>query len=285
VAAAVAQLDEIGPVIVRLDQAKVLRTQIDDLTATILDSGDGLTLDELLAEAADGEPGPLASQSETLREKLAELAAAIEGLAEKRQAAQTRFSEANERPDATIAAADLAQAKAEMEIQAEAYVRKRAETTLLRWTVDRYRREKQAPLLQRASAIFSTLTLGRYSALMVDIDGTTTRLSAISADGTGVVPVSGMSEGTIDQLYLALRLSAVEESLAAGVALPFLADDLFINYDDERAAAGFKVLAKLAQKTQVLFFTHHEHLISVARTALEPVNVSTCRIGDLSLAL
>jgi uncharacterized protein YhaN len=285
VAAAVSQLDEIGPVIVRLEQAKVLRTQIDDLTATILDSGDGLTLDELLAEAADGEPGPLASQSETLREQLAELAAAIEGLAEKRQAAQTRFSEANERPDSTIAAADLAQAKAEMEIQAEAYVRKRAETTLLRWTVDRYRREKQAPLLQRASAIFSTLTLGRYSALMVDIDGTTTRLSAISADGTDLVPVSGMSEGTIDQLYLALRLSAVEESLAAGVALPFLADDLFINYDDERAAAGFQVLAKLAQKTQVLFFTHHEHLISVARAALEPVNVSTCRIGDFSLAV
>jgi uncharacterized protein YhaN len=119
----------------------------------------------------------------------------------------------------------------------------------------------------------------------VDIDGTTTRLSAISADGTGVVPVSDMSEGTIDQLYLALRLSAVEESLAAGVALPFLADDLFINYDDERAAAGFKVLAKLAEKTQVIFFTHHEHLVGVARGALKPADVSTCRIGDLSSAL
>lgn len=285
VTAAVSQRDEIGPVIARANQAKALRTQIDDLTATILDSGDGLSLDELLAEAAGVDPGSLASESETLQEQLAELAAAIEGLAEKRQAAQTRFSEADERPDATIAAADLSQAKAEMETQAEAYVRKRAETALLRWTVDRYRREKQAPLLQRASAIFSTLTLGRYSALTVDIDGTTTRLSAISADGTGVVPVSGMSEGTIDQLYLALRLSAVEESLAAGVALPFLADDLFINYDDERAAAGFQVLAKLAQKTQVLFFTHHEHLINVARATLEPAKVSTCRIGDLSLAL
>jgi uncharacterized protein YhaN len=283
VTAAVSQRDEIGSVIARADHAKALRTQIDDLTATILDSGDGLTLDELIAEAAGGEPGPLASESETLQEQLAELAAVIEGLAEKRQAAQTRFSEADERPDATIAAADLSQAKAEMETQAEAYVRKRAETTLLRWTVDRYRREKQAPLLQRASTIFSTLTLGRYSALTVDIEGTTTRLSAISTDGAAVVPVSGMSEGTIDQLYMALRLSAVEESLAAGVALPFLADDLFINYDDERAAAGFQVLAKLAQKTQVLFFTHHEHLINVARAALDPVNVSTCRIGDFSL--
>jgi uncharacterized protein YhaN len=119
----------------------------------------------------------------------------------------------------------------------------------------------------------------------VDIEGTTTRLSAISSDEATVVPVGGMSEGTIDQLYLALRLAAVEESLATGVALPFLADDLFINYDDERAAAGFQVLAKLAEKTQVLFFTHHEHLINVARVALEPVNLSACRMGGLSLAL
>jgi uncharacterized protein YhaN len=42
--------------------------------------------------------------------------------------------------------------------------------------------------------------------------------------------------------------------------MPFIADDLFINFDDKRAAAGFQVLNELAKKTQVLFFTHHQHL-------------------------
>jgi uncharacterized protein YhaN len=51
--------------------------------------------------------------------------------------------------------------------------------------------------------------------------------------------------------------------------LPFIADDLFINYDDQRSAAGFKVLANLAEKTQVLFFTHHEHLTRIAADAIE----------------
>lgn len=46
------------------------------------------------------------------------------------------------------------------------------------------------------------------------------------------------------------------------------ADDLFINFDDKRAAAGFRVLGELAKKTQVLFFTHHEHLLEVARRVL-----------------
>ena len=35
-----------------------------------------------------------------------------------------------------------------------------------------------------------------------------------------------------------------------------------------RAAAGFKALAELATRTQVIFLTHHEHLVSVARAAV-----------------
>ena len=47
--------------------------------------------------------------------------------------------------------------------------------------------------------------------------------------------------------------------------LPFIADDLFINYSDDRAAQGFKALSDLATKSQVIYFTHHDHLIEVAR--------------------
>jgi uncharacterized protein YhaN len=153
---------------------------------------------------------------------------------------------------------------------------------LLKWAVERYRREKQAPLLQRASEIFATLTLDRYAALTVDIDAGKPRLSGVSSDGATVIPVTGMSEGTVDQLYLSLRLAAVEECIAGGLKLPFLADDLFINYDDERAAAGFQVLAELARKTQVLFFTHHEHLLSIADRALKPAPVFTRRLDQLA---
>ena len=76
-----------------------------------------------------------------------------------------------------------------------------------------------------------------------------------------------MSTGTADQLYLALRIAAIEDYLDHAEPMPFIADDLFINFDDKRAAAGFRVLSELAKKTQVLFFTHHEHLLEVARKA------------------
>jgi uncharacterized protein YhaN len=82
------------------------------------------------------------------------------------------------------------------------------------------------------------------------------------------VPVSGMSTGTADQLYLALRVASIEDYLERAEALPFIADDLFINFDDGRAAAGFRLLGQLAQKTQVLFFTHHQHLVDIAKATL-----------------
>ena len=91
-------------------------------------------------------------------------------------------------------------------------------------------------------------------------------LAGVRPDGS-TVGVSGLSDGTSDQLFLALRIAAIEEYLAHAGPTPFIADDLFINYDLDRAAAGFRVLRQLAEKTQVLFFTHHEHLVDVARAA------------------
>jgi len=83
-----------------------------------------------------------------------------------------------------------------------------------------------------------------------------------------------MSTGTADQLYMALRVASVEDYLDRADALPFVADDLFINFDDARAEAGFEVLGQLASKTQVLFFTHHQHLMEIAeRTLGKSVNV------------
>jgi uncharacterized protein YhaN len=103
-------------------------------------------------------------------------------------------------------------------------------------------------------------------------------LLGITDDGRAAVEVDAMSEGTTDQLFLALRLAAVEQSVAAGVCLPFLADDLFVNFDNDRAEAGFRVLAELAQKTQVLFFTHHSHLAAIARRVVGEDGYSECTL-------
>jgi uncharacterized protein YhaN len=175
---------------------------------------------------------------------------------------------------AAQAAAARQEALASMRDVSEQYVRVRTAATLLQWAIDRYRREKQAPLLKRAGQMFATLTLGSFTDLRVEYDDQdNARLAGIRLDQSSV-SIGGMSDGTVDQLYLALRLASVDEYLSRAHSLPFVADDLLINFDDARAAAGFKVLAELGQKTQILFFTHHQHLVDVVRATLgKGVNV------------
>lgn len=270
---------ELDRVIAQSDRARQLSSEIEALAKEIVGLGDGLSLDELVQDTEASDAIVLKGQADALSDQLDELNATIERLSAECSAAEAAFRALDDGPDAAVAAADLAQARSEMEFQAEAYVQKRAEASLLRWTIDRYRRERQAPLLGRASELFSTLTLDRYSRLTVEMDSGKPQLSAITTDGLDVIPIGGLSEGTIDQLYLSLRIAAVEDAIESGLKLPFLADDLFINFDDARSEAGFRVLGQLAAKTQVLFFTHHDHLLPVAQRALPNGQVSRCEIA------
>ncbi|AUX47021.1 hypothetical protein SOCE26_085320 [Sorangium cellulosum] len=82
------------------------------------------------------------------------------------------------------------------------------------------------------------------------------------------VDVSGLSDGTRDQLYLALRLASLEHHARAGEPMPLILDDLLIHFDDDRARAALAVLGEMTATTQVLFFTHHARLVELAREAV-----------------
>jgi uncharacterized protein YhaN len=81
------------------------------------------------------------------------------------------------------------------------------------------------------------------------------------------VEISGLSDGTRDQLYLALRLAAIEHHVGAVAPCPVILDDVLINSDDTRASAALSVLCDLAKQTQVIFFTHHRRLTELGDKA------------------
>jgi uncharacterized protein YhaN len=252
------------------------RTDILALEQSILKDGDGHPLERLLEEAQGFDPEAVQGEADRLEEAIAELDTEVAIAAQSVGEAKQIFHALDHGDDAALAAADAEQARSAMAAEAEAYLIRKAQVVMLKWGVEKYRQRRQNPLLARASQFFATLTLGRYTDLQIDLDDDQPRLVGLCADGASTVTVEGMSDGTADQLFLALRLAALEQSLETGIALPFLADDLFINFDDKRAHAGFKVLGELARKTQVLFFTHHEHLRKIAEDALRPNPLSTC---------
>ncbi|MGB3506792.1 MAG: chromosome segregation protein SMC, partial [Xanthobacteraceae bacterium] len=77
------------------------------------------------------------------------------------------------------------------------------------------------------------------------------------------VSIAGLSEGTRDQLFLALRLALLEHRSAE--PMPFIGDDLLTSFDEARTLATLRLLAAGGAHRQIILFTHHRHVVELAR--------------------
>lgn len=267
-AAGVTDVDQLRAAIEKSDQLRTARAEQADLLDALISEGDGLSISELEEECKGVDLDHVSARETSLELELQELRDRLLEARERRTAGRQAFEAIGGNDASARAAASRQEALAEMRALAEQYIRVRVAALLLQRAIDRYRREKQAPLLERAGHLFATLTGRSFESLRVDFDDRDqAHLIGVRPDGA-TVPVPGMSTGTADQLYLALRIASLTDYLDQAPSLPFVADDLFINFDDGRAAEGFRVLGQLGTATQVLFFTHHEHLVNIARATL-----------------
>jgi uncharacterized protein YhaN len=109
------------------------------------------------------------------------------------------------------------------------------------------------------------LTLNSFKGLLPDFDEKDNPILMGVRPSNEKVSVEGMSDGTSDQLYLALRLASLELRFLEGEPMPLILDDILINFDDDRSSATLKVLTELSRRTQIIFFTHHRHLLELAK--------------------
>jgi uncharacterized protein YhaN len=149
--------------------------------------------------------------------------------------------------------------------EVEQYVRLKTASFVLRKAVERYRSRNQGPVLKAASRLFRQFTRDSFASLRVENEDGTSTLVGVRPTGK-TVPLAGMSDGTLDQLYLALRLASLEHYFTAHAPAPFIVDDVLLNFDDERAATALSALDALSAKTQIIFFTHHKRLVELAES-------------------
>lgn len=259
--------------IARSDQRRALNDDMLKARNSLIDSSDGLTREQIEAEVDAVDLGRLTADLAHLDEEMAEAVRRQNSLSAECRDAMRVLADIGGSDAAARAEAERQEAIAQMSDAAERYIKVFTAARLLRWSTDRYREEKQGPMLARAGAIFAKLSGGSFQKLVVDFDAEPMTLEGLRCDGK-LVGISGMSDGTRDQLYLALRLAALELHLEQAPPLPFVADDLFINYDDTRSRAGFEALAALSEKTQVIYLSHHDHLVPVVQEVFgQQVNV------------
>jgi uncharacterized protein YhaN len=86
------------------------------------------------------------------------------------------------------------------------YLRLQLASEVLRRAIESYREKHQGPVLNRASEIFSSLMLSEYRGLTTGFGENDKSVLVAVRKSRENVEVAGLSDGTRDQLYFALRL-------------------------------------------------------------------------------
>jgi len=268
--AGVETVGEVAAVVARCAKADALGQEQDQITDGLANDGDGIELTELRRQCDAIDPDQIPGRLHEIEQERPGLEQRLEEVIRRERDLQQQENEIRAAQGAADPEQDAAQKLATVVEEAERYLRLKTSARLLRWAIEQHRKEMQGPLLSRASALFNLLTVERYKRLFADFgEGDHARLMGENRNGNSIL-IEQMSDGTRDQLYLSLRLAAVAHygETSTATLLPFVADDLLVNFDDARAAAGFQALRELSRNVQVIVFTHHQHLADVARGAL-----------------
>ena len=110
-----------------------------------------------------------------------------------------------------------------------------------------------SPQLGRlASRYMSLMTGGRYSDILINRDFTAmirTKDDAVARES------EYLSAGTLDLMYLAVRLAVCELALPEGETCPLVIDDALVNLDEDRFEQAMELLREIARSRQVILFT------------------------------
>ena len=272
--------EALEPLLANLEKRKAIQDRIDGLRETLSALARGQGVDEFIARVQAENADDLPQRKASLEGRKTEKTRIMQDV----QAGLIRLNhEKNTLERAGDRAADLFQqaesVAATLQQDAARFIRLRLAAHFLRNQIERFREENQGPLLEKSGQVFKQMTQGAFDGLAAIFNNDDVPVMVgRRGDGT-TVPVEGMSDGSRDQLYLALRLAAMDRYLEEHEPMPLILDDLLITFDNERAKAILPQLAELARRTQIFLFTHHEHLIELCR---ETVGEGQFKLHQLS---
>lgn len=262
----------------RVERRRRLAIQAEELERALDDKARDLGLDggwrEVLRRVEDrsARPRSVADDLELARDELERWIGRRGELAERQR--HGGLDDAYRR-----ALAERTRLRAEIAAAARRALVCRLATELLEGAKTRFERERQGPVIDRASRIFERVTGGRYRRLGVPLGAS--QLVLERADGYRISRLDTLSRGTREELYLAVRLAFIAESCGKGEPLPVLLDDVLVNADPERAARAAAVIGELAEQTQVVFCTCQPHIARLFESAararrieLEPMQLA-----------
>lgn len=125
-------------------------------------------------------------------------------------------------------------------------------------------------VIKQTSTYFSYITNGRYIKVYAP---TEKELFQVEANNNIRYTIEELSKGTIDQVYVSLRL-AMNTVMQEKVRMPLMIDDAFVHFDEKRKQRMIQLLEKISKSQQVIFFTCIEDRVISGKVRVEKQSLS-----------
>ena len=258
--------EELTAVINKFTEYQRLNEKISDIETTLAKIGAGVKVEELIKQAKEVNPDELSGQIVSLQTDIeGRINLKINGISQTIGEKNMQLAAMDGNAKAALAAERMEQELAGIQRLSERYVQIKLAAKILLLEIERYREEHQDPVLKIASNYFRALTLGSFAYLRTDLDDKGEPILVGVRPDDARLTVEKMSAGTRDQLYLALRLATLKWRLETNEPIPFIVDDILINFDDERSKATLEILSNISKMNQVILFTHHNRIVEEAK--------------------
>lgn len=140
---------------------------------------------------------------------------------------------------------------------------------LLQETIDEWKEESQPRVYRRASEFMGFLTYGTFTEVRL-VNGKSIRVYDYAERE---FEPKILSLGTLQQLYLSLRLALLDCAQDLAPSIPLIADDILVFFDAKRARRALELLCKLATRRQIIFLTCHEFTRDLAQKYIQDLRV------------
>ncbi|MBD5416554.1 MAG: AAA family ATPase [Desulfovibrio sp.] len=267
-----------------LVEYRELTRRRQDLEDALRLAADTRPLDDFLASFHEGD-------QETQEKRLATVQAELAAMGDGEQELAARVAELSARVAALSRDEELARMRQEeasllerMERMALAWSRRALAAALLRQAKLSFEKERQPEVIREASAIFSTITDGRWRGISASLEDAS--LLILPPAGEPVEP-QFLSRGAQEQAYLALRLAYIKSHALHAAPLPVIMDEVLVNFDPERAQRTARAFADLAAGRdghQIFYFTCQPHMVDVLRQAAPDAPLFKVEKGRIAAA-
>ena len=132
---------------------------------------------------------------------------------------------------------------------------------LLDKAANKYERERQPAVLKATSNVFEHITDGRYPTVFKSIDSSEFKIRDKHDSSKSI---GEMSRGTMEQLFLSIRLGLIKVYEDTGAEpMPIIMDDILVNFDDARGPLAIQALVEFARDRQIIVLTCHQNTLDI----------------------